>query len=70
MGPAQPPAVSEFRQGGGNPFSFQQAQANVFDHLFPKLCLNIHRAQLAWPSEPAIVFLVTHSHQTSPGNSG
>lgn len=31
-------------------------------HLSPGLCL--HRAQLGWHSGPAIVFLVTHSHQT------
>lgn len=33
------------------------------DHLFPKLCLNTRRGQLAWHSDPAIVSLMTHSHQ-------
>lgn len=38
---------------------------SVLDHLFPKLCLTIPPAQLAWHSEPAIVSLVTHSHHTA-----
>ena len=36
----------------------------VLDRLFPRLCFNIHRAQLAWHSEAAIVSVVTHLHQT------
>lgn len=74
-----PPVLSQPRRGAGprsrpqrpggkgwrQPSWLQGRHSpSVLDRLFPKLSSTIHRAQLAWPSEPAIVSLVTHLRQT------
>lgn len=64
-GPRARLQLAGLEKDGGNPPGFVGRRSpGVLDRLFPKLCLNIHRAQLAWHSEAAIVSLVTHLHQT------